>query len=309
MFQKHKKHIFTVIMISTIWLFYENQSVEITIRSSEGKELIYTMPRKDKNKLQSFFYNMFILEMGSYPLFGIKPMAMGVYTRPLATSDWRDFISSIMPCNLKVYSGWKTWQKYQHLFPITQFALWEETNAFWIEPHSSVAILLIHKKGFQEMLNANREDFVNVLGKNKLNAEEFLSEIKEKIFLKDTLLLHQGLIGTIFGFGRENSWLFEARVQGAKVPLSYVWEGNKKVYDFMKNRPYKAWVYLGMSSDDFSSFLTYPCFSADLNSVETHQLQKKYIHAREKILNFYQGKDLVETVLTLLINGPPHLLN
>jgi hypothetical protein len=263
------------------------------------------MPRRDKERLEVLFHTMFIEEGAAYTLWGSKPMAMCPYLIPFATSEWQVFLTSIFPCNLRKYIAWKTWKKYRHLFPISKFVWWTEKNAFWTEPHPSVAILLINKEKFQEVFNEHIEDFKTVLDKKEITMEDLLQTVEKKAFLKTGLHAHDGLIGTSFGFGRENSWLFEAKARGQIVPLSALWETHEEAYLHMRSRPYKAWVYLGILTKDVEKYLAYPEFAADLNSTETKELKKMFLETRREILEYYKDKDLVEATLNLLVNGRP----
>jgi hypothetical protein len=301
MFQNKKKYFLLALLLLLFWNFYENQNVEIRVVSSRGETVKYAMPRKDKRKIESFFYFMFIEGEGAYTLFGAKPMTVNAYLTPLATSDWMDFISSLFPCNLKTHQGWQTWQQYQHQFPMVKFAMWEEKNTFRSEPNQSKMIILVHKQKLQETINDFHEDFQAVLGEQELTSEVLLQRAKNATFLEDVLHSHQGLIGTIFGFGRDNAWLFEEKKQGKVVPLSYVWRENQEIQKFYETRSCIRWTYLGIPSNDVSC-LSYPGFLADLNSIETQNIQKKIIQTRSEIINFYKGKDLVEATLSILIN-------
>ncbi|MCB1107825.1 MAG: hypothetical protein KDK76_07000 [Chlamydiia bacterium] len=111
---------------------------------------------------------------------------------------------------------------------------------------------------------------------------------------------HEGLIGTLLGYGRGNAWLFYERSQGKKVHLSSAWKQsleNYTVIGMIKN-------YLSSERrNDLSAHLLYPSFVADLDSEETQALKKEYQESRQRILDHYQGKDFLETTLSLLKYG------
>jgi hypothetical protein len=48
-----------------------------------------------------------------------------------------------------------------------------------------------------------------------------------------------------------------------------------------------------------------PPFVGNKDSTETIALKQKYLTARQKIINYYQGKPFLEATLSLLVNGPP----
>lgn len=290
-----------------LWEFNQNRKVELPIPSVNGKDLVLTIPWKDKKNLDYLFKEMFALGNGLYTLFGSKPMSMSSYLIPFSTTSLGVFLDSLSPNNLRVYWGWKTWQKYQDLLAKSEFLLWAEENPFWLRwwqpPSPAISILLIHKQQLQETINAHITDFQTVLGKDVIISSELLLEAKNRPFLKDVLKSHDGLIGTLFGYGRNNAWLFEERAQGKKVHLTPIW--GQEIYDFFGTRPTPNWVIYGFDSEDLSEMLGYPCFLANPDSLETQELKKKFLNSREKIIAYYKNKDVLPTTLGLLMTGVP----
>jgi hypothetical protein len=307
--KKSKTAIFLLgsIIFFLLWQFNENRQVEIHIPSTQGKDLILNMPRKDQKSLACLFRKMVALDCGGYTLFGSKPMHMCCYIIPFSTKRWDVFLNSLSPRNLRIYWGWKTWLKYQHLFEKSEFLLWAEENPFWIRwfqaPNPAISILLIHKQKLQDTINTHIIDFQTVLDRNPICCEQLLLEAKGKPFLKEVLKDHDGLIGTLFGYGRDNAWLFEERNQGKEVPLVPIWD--EEIYDFLGNRPISMWLWLGICSEDLSEVLGYPTFLANPNSLETQELKKKFLNTRGRIIDYYKDKDFLETTLSILLDGSP----
>lgn len=290
-----------------LWEFHQNRKVELCIPSIQGKNYVLIVPWKDKKNLDYLFRTMFALDSGSYTLFGSKPMSMSCYLTPFSTTSLVIFLESLSPKNLRIYWGWKTWEKYQNLLAKSEFLLWAEENPFWLRwfqpPSASTSILMVHKERLREMIDAHIADFQTVLNRKTVTCEQLLLEARNKPFLKEVLKDHDGLIGTLFGYGRNNAWLFEERNQGKKVPLVSMW--GEEVYVFFKNRPTPNWLIYGFDSEDLSENLNYPCFLANPDSLETQELKRKFLDTREKILNYYKNKDFLETTLGLLITGGP----
>jgi hypothetical protein len=279
-------------------LFYQNTLVELHIPSSHGDHVI-TMPLKDKKNLEYLVKDEFIFNYLSYTLFNAKPMSMGCYRKPFfITTDWRRFLSSIFPHNLRLYRAWKTWQKYQHHFSQSRFLILVDENPPWGKNASSnkpvVAILLINKKKFEETVDLHLKDFQIVLKRENISGASLLSEAKDKSLLGDILLHHEGLIGTLFGFGRNNSWLFEEREHGKPVSLTSLWDD--EVYASLQIP--RSWWWLGTLPDDISQFLGYPGCMVDPNSEETKTIKQRFLDTRQKIIEFYKGKDFLETTLS-----------
>jgi hypothetical protein len=286
------------------WQFYEHRIIELKIHTPCGDDFSLRMPWKERQRLTYFFHQMMIREDGAYTLFGCKPMHMNGYIKPFSmhmayvkpfslARDWDIFLMSIRPSNIRISQGWKTWGKYSYLLKNSQFLLWAEENPFWREPHDAVSILLIHRNKLDEKIRIHNDDFKTVLKRTKITSELFLQEAKIKPFLKTILKGHDGLIGTLFGYGRANSWLFEKRKNGGQTSLAPLWD--QKLNEYMWNN---------RNSQDLSLALGYPTFLADPNSQETEQLKAEFLKVREKILDYYKGKDFLEATLGLLLDQP-----
>lgn len=301
-----KKNLFILSIISFLcWYAYQNRTVEIHIPNSKGSELVLKMPLKDRNRLEYLFYEMVVWDAGGYTLFGVKPTHMNGYMKPFCTTKWHRFLYSIRPTNIRVYLGWKTWKKYEHCFADSKFLLYEEKNPFWKEPNDSIAIFLINKQKFHETVFKYLQDFKIILNRDNLNSEELLTEATKKSLFKDIFKNHEGLIGTVFGFGRNNAWLFEEKEKGKTVPLKAIWGEESEEHQFMMNRPDFAWYYFGICSEKIEDCISYPSFMVDPNTEETQNLKKLFHETRNKIIAYYKGKDFLEATLAILIEGSP----
>ncbi len=281
------------------WYLNETKKVQVHVETSQNP-ITLSMPLKDKKRLEYLFYDMVIRESGGYTLFGNKPMHMNCYFKPFCMSKWYYFLASLCPPNLRKCAAWKTWKKYEHYFVGTKFLLFAEDNPFFTG--ESVSICLINKEKFCEMVNNHIIDFQTVLGREEISGEKLLHEIQTQPFLKHILKMHDGLIGTLFGYGRDNAWMFEERKEGIDVPLAFLWE-SEGIDEFYKNRPRFYWWYLGNCSYDLPAVLDYPSFMADLNSEETRSLKEGFHKTRQKIIEYYKGKDFLEATLALLFEG------
>ena len=301
---KKTKYFFLLVSVSVVFLqLYENSKVRLQIPGSTGENFSILMPRKDRRNLEQLFYAM-IREDAGYTLFGAKPMHMFGFYTPLSTCKWSVFLDSISPRNLRIYRGWKSWQNYQHLLKNSEFIFFAEKNPFFedsYEKNPAVSAFLINKKAADEAIQAHLADFQTVLNRKNLNFEQLILEAKNQSFFNDVLKGHQGLIGILFGYGRENAWLFEERSHGKSVPMQHIW--NSEVDEFYQQRPYLAWKYLGICTNELSKVVGYPCFMANPDSLESKQLRQKFMQTREQIIDYYRGKDLLEATLVILTNG------
>lgn len=308
MVQKNKQKLFIIgIFLSFIcWQLYQDRKVEIHIPVSKGPELILTIPVKDKKRLEYIFQDIIGWDAGAYTFFGNKPMSIFGYQKPFCMIDRYRFLSSIRLPSIRCYLALKAWKKYQHLFENGKFLFYAEENPLWQSRNGMLGIFLINKEKFKETITLNIQDFKAVLKKEDLSGEEMLFEAKNKQLLETILLGHNGLIGTLLGFGRNNAWMFEEREHGKIVPLKPLWDEDSKEINFLDKRPYFAWFYFGVASKELGEYLGYPAFMADPDSEETRNLKQEFHKTRQRIIEYYKGKDFLETTLGILMNGTPN---
>jgi hypothetical protein len=288
--------------IATWWGACNIIMTHIDIPMENGQCVSLSLSLQDKRNLDYFFQEAMIMEEGGYVLLGDKPMWMGVYFKPFASTSWDEFLTSISLPNLRTYYGWKTWQKYQDFFSSGQFLALEEPNPFWGEHHSNVSILLVNRANLQNIVAVYQEDFQTILGR-EVSGEELLQEAKTAPFLKTVLKKHEGLIGTVFGYGRNNAWLFQQRDEGKPIVLRSLW--GDTISDFYANRRAKTRRWLGVFPSSLAESVGYPCCAADPTSLESEQVRQGFLKTRQKIIDYYQDKDVLEATLSLLLNGPP----
>jgi hypothetical protein len=234
---------------------------------------------------------------------------MNGYVNPFAASTWNDFSHGMSLNHLRTYRGWKAYQKYKHLFEASNFLFLSERNPFWEEvcrqskrSNPARSILVINKRKFREVLETYKKDFQAVLGTKSISYDQFLLDMKHKTFLNEILKNHDGLIGTIFGFGRDNAWAFEERKQG-RIHHKFPSLWTEEIDILFRNRPTFAWKWFGFCSNDVSEIVGYPTFVADPNSKETRELKGKFLKTRQKIIDYYKGKKFFESTLSILIKN------
>lgn len=95
--------------------------------------------------------------------------------------------------------------------------------------------------------------------------------------------MHDGLLGTLLGYGRDNSWLFWQQTRKQGICLDTVWEDSEYTYKWRDETPFPP-----------------PQFVGDRSSEESKQLKQGYLQARKEILDLYEKGDFLETTLGLL---------
>jgi|JI10StandDraft_1071094.scaffolds.fasta_scaffold05214_12 hypothetical protein len=244
--------------------------VTLSVLGSDGQSLSIGLPLRDKKRLEYFFRKLILYDDFGYTLLGNKPVSLSAYRQFSFSSDLIGIYSALLPPNIKMKLGWKAWKKYECYFNLKRFALWEEESP-WIKNGS--IILLANKEKFAEVYHQYQEDF------QRVGSHVDLNRVHETPLMIKQLNGHEGLIGTILGYGRTNAWLYHSHDKCSEVPS--LWE--KEIEEGMTKQ------------------LGYPEFIADVHSNETKCLKEDYKKTREVILHTYEGKDFLETTLSLLI--------
>lgn len=242
----------------------------------------------DGERISYFFRHAIFWDAYGYVLLGKKPCAITSYKQitwnPLT---WIEYFS---PHNLKMRKGWITWKKYEHLFSHPRFLFLEEDSNFT----SAHFIILVHKDIFLKKFNEYRDDFHDLLGIDE--GEEFLFRAVRQPFLSQVLKNHDGLIGTMLGYGRNNAWAFYQ--QSDQLTLFLNENEQLQMKQFCKSQPFWKF-FMGTYSREFCH-LTVPGFHAIPNTPETRYLREIYSECRDKIVDCYSETDFLTKTLELL---------
>lgn len=276
------------------------------------------IPQDDRQYLDHFF--RFEFSSLGYSLFGNKPVAVLGYCDPLAEiktiDDMFDRVfCTFDPINLGKYRGWEVWKKYQHLFPMKNYAFIESKN--FVE-NNYKAVIFINKKTFLKTVRKYLNDFKEVLG-NSVTPERLLEEtLKSKDVFGDVFKHHQGLIGTVLGYGKHNAWLFHRReeissLSGEISPLlkksSILVKRRSKplLQEELDSLNQKLQGFDDRGVLDFNPlFMSMPGFAADPNADETKQLKKEYEQQYRQIIHRYQKSNFLEiTIKQMTLKNTP----
>lgn len=290
-----------VLLISTILCFLfgiffylkSNEMVKVRFLDKQGKENILIIPVEDKEKLQDLMQKLFAEDSFAYTILGNKPVSWGIYHNPLPFSSWEDFFNSFSDYNCTLRNGWKTWEKYSHLFPST--LLWIESAKCY---PGSISILLVNEEQFNIIVDNNKKDFEEVLQRKVINGSQLLKEAKSRSLIHDVLKGHQALIGTVLGYGRDNSWQFLEVSCKNRRPIGWVW--GEEEFSFPDELPKEVSL-----TDFYLSHCSCPSFAGDPNTAESLELKKEYLLIKKKVMDYYNNKDFLEATLSLLAGHYP----
>lgn len=258
----------------------------------QGVSQTIGMSREDRDRLFQLMQKLFAQDSFAYTVFGSKPVSWETFQSPFPLSSWAVFLNSFGAHSRTLRSGWETWQKYQHLFPLAN--IWSESPK--CRP-GYTSILIVNEDLFNEVVNSNKRDFEKVLRRKIVDGVGLLREAESQSLMNDVLEGHQGLMGIVLGYGRDNSWKF-LECCTTRIPVGCVWADD--------DDPMPEFVDSDMTFTDYC-LLVYSCpsFAGDPNSAESLALKEKYLSTKQEIINYYKGKDFLEATLSLLAGYRP----
>jgi hypothetical protein len=257
-----------------------NGSRHVEINAPTGA---FVVSKKEKNHLEYFFRNLIIYDCGGYTLLGDKPVTFDYMIKPIFKWDIYYLWNAFLPSNLRKHNAWETFQKYQQFICGDNILIWVESSPW----NSNVQfIMMANKKEISRIIDENKQDFQSFV----------LEDVKIKPLFKEILHSDEGLIGTVLGYGRDNSMLFrENRALLSKRgifsdEMDRLFENKKAILNFT----------FGWPEVPMDEILLYPMFKVKMDSEETEILRSKYLKIRNEILEHYREKDFLEATLQLL---------
>lgn len=307
-----------ILGISTLllltWVGMQYWPVTVRIRgSTPEKDFSIRMPLKDKKRLEYFFRDVCFLHVWAYTLMGSKPISIHQYRAPwpafqsaFKNLDLKDtFFQCLWPPDiykisyllnpeqLKGRLGAETLNKYMHYFPNSRFVLYTG-----LADDTLMTLMLADKTKVIKTVKQHLDDFQPALKRHGLKPDDLIDKDKLYTFLKyDPDARNPTLFGgTLYGYGRNNAWLFSQYSEMAwdECPLAAPWP--EEELENLEQLNKKTLSFQPWNLED----LFYPRFVCDPNSEETKQLKQTYQEEREKIVDYYRGKDIVEATLSLL---------
>lgn len=305
--QKHWVGVFLCFFLLFGFFFLKkNTPLPNSFVGESPSKILSVMPDSDRDSLSYFFQELIIWGNFGYVLFGEKPMALDVIENEVNPfADLIQFKLYISPRRIKFVNGFKTWKKYEKFFPTFRFVfLYEKDN------RNNNQIILINKAAFIQQVENHIEDFEVVLNRS-ISGEELLNEGLCKPLIAEVLKNHDGLIGIVLGYGRNNSFLFHQRSQLSseedmkifcdKHQFKSAWT-DEEFEDYRKKFESISWVSSHITGSHMGNMelIALPGFGAVFHSSETQLLRQNYLNTRQFIIDHYKGKDFLETTLNAL---------
>lgn len=229
--------------------------------------------------VSAFFKYSFFLSSFGYAIFGSKPISFETVNPILVplleeNCDYLDIFHIFDKLRLKKCC--ETWSKYSHLFPLKNFSL---ISYPFLNNPELIEISIINHNNFIKIVTAHLKDFQLVLGKN-MTPEQILKEYikgKGEIFL--TIRNHDGLFGTLLGFGRNNAWKYMEQKGGYSIKESFT-------YSYFEPKDNRR--------------VLKPAFKVIPDTPETTNLRNNYEKQEWEISQIYQQKNFLDVVLNKL---------
>lgn len=285
--------LYGLLIATLLWQYSQSKTVSLKYLDLQGSTHTLSLPVKDRERLARLMQKLFAENSFAYTILGSKPVSWENYQNPLPLSDWARFYESFSEHNRTIRSGWKTWEKYQHLFPLA--LLWAESP----KCHPGlISILIVNQDRFNDVVNKNKGDFQRVLCRSVVDGFQLIKEAKNRSLMNEVLEGHQGLIGIVLGYGRDNSWQF---LEGCKnrTPIGWIW-GEED--DSFVEESIESDINL---TDYYLSLYSCPSFAGDPNSEESLALKTEYLLTKQKVMDYYKDKDFLEATLSLLAGYYP----
>ena len=270
----------------------------------------------DRQKLQDFFQSLFLEGDFAYTLFGSKPMGSIDY---LAISHTKEVTTAFV--------GWQVWKKYQHLFPLSNFAI---SYCDQIDTIGFFDFFIINKSKCCEVINRYLPLFKSCFSFQTPN------DLVESLCSPNFFAYTGGIrpknyylcLGLLFGYGEKSATLFERRMQLFQQAAQYPYDLNGLndddkdiIYGRDKNKLRQQENEISLKSliqelNDFRNNQVFnklttinnPLFLMRINGFVSfgdeplvENLQAEHDKLRAKLMEIYYSENFLEIVLNRLM--------
>lgn len=241
------------------------------------KKISELSPQEKKDLTNFFRISFHSFEFG-YTIFGEKPMsldALDLEQTPFEDLEDEYKNSEWFVWDYRKKNGWDVWKKHFQDIPLKGFSL-----IFYPVPGHPKLIHfdIINHKNLLGAIEENIIDIQKILNR-EMSANEILKEyIKGEGEVFESIKNHDGLLGILLGFGKENS-------------LKYM-SGEKLVSSVDISE-------IELIHNDLSKVMP-PLFMVVKGSEETNKIMSSFRKQQEEINKIYQQENFLELVLLRL---------
>ncbi len=258
------------------------------------RKALSTIPADEKLFLEYFFRDLLLREGGAYVLNGTKPITEEDFESPTLREVFF-FGNRFLKSAVLLKKGFEIWNKYQHLFPSTKYALLCYQN----KTDGTFQVLLINKKAVVNEIEKNIEDFKAILGPTITPTALLEKIISEDKHLSEILNEHTGLFGMLLGYGKHNSQLFYQRemLQDQIEDNQFIPKRFELIEEKLNAAEKRFLATDPKKRRNRLIFTSLPAFVFDPEHPETQKLLKSYEEQRKEITKSYQDVSFLETFL------------
>lgn len=265
------------------------------------KSVLREMPQEDRKSLEHLFYRVMRTDLGSYTLFGDKPMSL--------SGDFiltpNEHIFARAKCGGIFWKNWKVWKKYEEYFHVSKYLLIEEPSITCPNVNN---VVFINKNNFIKKIKQNIILFKEILGQD-ITPDKLLQQIEETHKFAYFIKNNEILWGVLLGYGYHNAKLYHKKYElerfvyfdelpklpNKKPTPSPEFSSIEEEIDFLKSKT----TFFG--DYEYSPLIQSSVhFLMDPNHPETKILEKKYRELRGKISAIYSQGDFLEITLSKL---------
>ncbi|GEM_PF-2934333 len=244
--------------------------------------------------IEQFFKKIVIHDDFGYTLFGSKPVSITGYFDPIPSENW----DMTRPNNI-IKDGWAALKNYLPQGGLRNYLL-EESNLY---PDLKI-LTLINKRSFVETVDKHRHIFEKVL-KREVTGKKLIEQLEcDEGELFDLLDRHEGLYGIVLGYGVENAFLFQRRMDlniynpnpSFSLSKAVCGKGFKSLEEemcFLKD----LWV---VCEEEKLCPVVLPVFLGIKDSEESRALIKQYREVRKELTQIIYSDHFIEKILLQL---------
>lgn len=262
-----------------------------------------SIPIEEQKEIKLLFKDLFFEQAFAYSLFGDKPMSLSRGTLNVYSSDEivrllaiDGYCQSVLepycdPSNC-LQKRWIIWKKHQPKFKMKNFHLLKKSVG------GQIRLIFINELSFKTIIDQNINLFRQVIN-GELSSDTLLEEMKnEDLDMLHLLHNHEGLLGILLGFGRDNSLTFQKREElldslGKNLKKPELIQEEIKYLDENLQPFHEHDAYI-ITSINRVMFLTDP------KHPETIQLKRKYDQLERKIKKIFSKNNWFERLLLQL---------
>ncbi len=252
----------------------------------------------DQEAIESFFRRVFVRDGFGYTFFGNKPASCIGYFDPIPIDNW-----DRTQANNIIKEGWESWKHRLQKIKIRDYLFIEEISE--TDPSLKV-ITCVNKRAFVKTVDTYRELFERVL-QREITGIQLLKELEDhREGLFDVVHHHEGLYGILLGYGKENAFLFQRRMNlniYNPCPTFSLCEIHGKEASSLEEETHFLKNLDTVAEDTPLSPISLPVFIGIKESDESQRLIQHYRSVRKELTQVLYSDNFMDKIVHQLSSG------